>query len=103
MQDKVHVATPICSTPQREKGTDLFCVASTDFTSTEKARERGRDFLLSKAAISTPHSEDLKLGGEENDRLKNYQNLLRYHLEQNSMDVILKSVNKGLVLGGESF
>ncbi len=53
--------------------------------------------------LQTPHSEYLVLGKTKAERLINYRELFKAHVETELLEEIRASVNKGLALGNERF
>jgi putative transposase len=56
-----------------------------------------------KTNLQTPHSLYLALGKTKNERLKNYRELFKAHIDTELLKEIRESVNKGLALGNERF
>jgi len=55
------------------------------------------------AKLLTPHSQYLQLGCTKKERLKNYRELFKFHIEGKLLSDIRYALNKGLVLGTEKF
>jgi putative transposase len=53
--------------------------------------------------LQTPHSEYLALGKTKVERLVNYRELFKTHVEKELLEEIRASVNKGLALGNDRF
>ena len=53
--------------------------------------------------LCTPHSEYLRLGKTKKERLKNYRALFSRHVEDDLLEEIGSSVNKGLAIGHDHF
>ena len=53
--------------------------------------------------LCTPHAEYLKLGASSNERIENYRELFRAHVDSIPINDIRAATNKGLALGSERF
>ena len=53
--------------------------------------------------MRTPHSEYLRLGGTEVERLAAYRDLFRYQVDAPLLTEVRLALNQGLVLGNERF
>ena len=59
---------------------------------------------LGKASeLLKPHEEYLALGKSTDERLKNYRELFKYHVDEEMITDIRESVNKGMAIGSERF
>jgi len=56
-----------------------------------------------KSDLQTPHSEYLALGQTKDERLNNYRELFKAHIEAELLTEIRENINKGLALGNEQF
>jgi putative transposase len=56
-----------------------------------------------KSDLQTPHPEYLALGQTQNERLNNYRELFKLHIETELLTEIRENINKGLALGNERF
>ena len=63
----------------------------------------GINALGKSSKLQTPHSEYLALGLTEQERQANYRALFKVHVEDEMLETIRKSINKGLALGNERF
>ena len=59
--------------------------------------------LGTESDLQMPHPEYLALGKTKAERLTNYRELFRAHVEKELLEEIRVSVNKGLALGNERF
>ena len=63
-----------------------------------------RDNALGHSSgLCTPHSAFLALGGNAEERRKNYRALFERHVEGESLTKIRENTNKGLALGNDRF
>ncbi len=56
-----------------------------------------------KSDLQTPHPEYLALGKTKAERLNNYRELFKAHIETELLSEIRENINKGLALGNEQF
>ena len=56
-----------------------------------------------ESELQAPHPEYLALGKSNNERLRNYRDLFKTHIETGRLIEIRGSINKGLALGNERF
>ena len=56
-----------------------------------------------ESELQTPHPEYLALGARKEERLRNYRELFKGHVETELLKEIRESINKGLALGDERF
>jgi len=56
-----------------------------------------------KSDLQTPHPEYLALGKTKDERLNNYRELFKAHIEAELLTEIRENINKGLALGDERF
>ena len=56
-----------------------------------------------KSDLQTPHPEYLALGQTKDERLNNYRELFKAHIETELLTEIRENINKGLALGNEQF
>jgi hypothetical protein len=56
-----------------------------------------------KSDLQTPHPEYLARGKTKDERLNNYRELFKAHIETELLAEIRENINKGLALGNERF
>jgi len=56
-----------------------------------------------EAELQTPHKLYIRLGKTKNERLENYRQLFKTHVDVELLKEIRGSINKGLALGNERF
>jgi len=56
-----------------------------------------------KSDLQTPHPEYLGLGKTQSERLNNYRELFKAHIETELLKEIRESINRGFALGNEQF
>jgi len=59
--------------------------------------------LGKESDLCTPHSKYLRLGSTKDERMKNYRALFSHHVENDLLDEIRSSTNKGMAIGHDRF
>ena len=59
--------------------------------------------LGKESSLLKPHQEYLSLGKSSDERLKNYRELFKYHIDEEMVTDIREAVNKGMALGSGRF
>ena len=59
--------------------------------------------LGKESDVSTSHPEYLRLGSTKSERMENYGALFAYHVEDDLLDEIKLSLNKGMAIGQDRF
>ena len=59
--------------------------------------------LGKESELCTPHTEYLQLGRTKKNRMKNYRSLFLHHVDDQLLEEIRQSTNKGMALGNERF
>ena len=59
--------------------------------------------LGKESALLKPHREYLSLGKSSDERLNNYRELFKYHIDEEMITDIREAVNKGMALGSGRF
>ncbi|KZY30618.1 transposase [Oleiphilus sp. HI0081] len=55
------------------------------------------------SGLLNPHKEYLALGKSTDERLNNYRELFRHHVDEEMITDIREAVNKGIAIGSEGF